>query len=65
MKKEYKDLEVEVVDFEAEDVITASGPACDPDKAPCPEVLVPICPMKEAPCKIIGCMDMCPKLGEG
>ncbi len=34
MKKEYKDLEVEVVDFEAEDVITASG-GCDVDAAPC------------------------------
>ncbi len=32
MKKEYKDLEVEVVDFAADDVITASAPGCDPDK---------------------------------
>ena len=54
MKKEYKNLELETVRFEAEDVITASG-GCDCDCptvkviAPCPEVLVPICPMKEAP----------------
>ena len=39
MKKEYKDLEVEVVDFTAEDVITASAPACDPDKVPCPHAI--------------------------
>ena len=39
MKKEYKDLELEVVDFTAEDVITASAPGCEkdcaPDKVPC------------------------------
>ncbi len=58
MKKEYKDLEVEVVDFEAEDVITASG-GCECDcptvkvVLPCPEVFVPICPTKAAPC-IVG-----------
>lgn len=44
MKKEYKDLEVEVVDFEAEDVITASG-GCDCD---CPTVKV------IAPCLCFG-----------
>ena len=36
MKKEYKDLELEVVDFTADDVITASG-GCDCD---CPTVKV-------------------------
>ena len=36
MKKQYKDLEVEVVDFTAEDVITASG-GCECD---CPTVKV-------------------------
>ncbi len=34
MKKEYKELELETVEFEAEDVITASGGGCDAD-APC------------------------------
>ena len=37
MKKEYKDLELEVVDFAAEDVITASG-GCE-----CDDVKVLIC----------------------
>ena len=32
MKKEYKDLELEVVDFAAEDVITASGAVCEEDE---------------------------------
>ena len=31
MKKEYKDLELETVRFEAEDVITASGDECPKD----------------------------------
>ena len=38
MKKEYKDLEMETVRFDAEDVITASGGCekdCAPDKVPC------------------------------
>ena len=48
MKKEYKDLEVEVVDFAAEDVITASG-GCDCD-CPTVKVIVPICPTKVMPC---------------
>ena len=45
MKKNYKDLEYEVVRFEEEDVITASGLACacdgavevEPDE--CPELM--------------------------
>ena len=45
MKKNYKDLEYEVVRFEEEDVITASGLPCDcdgivavePDE--CPELM--------------------------
>ena len=42
MKKQYKDLELEVVDFAAEDVITASGdPGCP--KLICTAVLTP-CP---------------------
>ena len=44
MKKEYKALELELVNFDAEDVITASG-GCDPDKVPCNIVLVPCDPM--------------------
>ena len=38
MKKEYKDLEMETVRFDAEDVITASGGCekdCPLDKVPC------------------------------
>ena len=41
MKKQYKDLELEVVDFAAEDVITASG-GCECD-CPTVKVLTP-CP---------------------
>ena len=37
MKKEYKNLELETVRFDAEDVITASGAPCDCD---CPTVAV-------------------------
>ena len=48
MKKEYKDLEVEVVDFAADDVITASG-GCDCD-CPTVKVIIPICPTKAMPC---------------
>ncbi len=49
MKKEYKDLELEVVNFTAEDVITASGAPCDCD-CPTVKVIVPICPTKVMPC---------------
>ncbi len=39
MKKEYKDLELETVKFESEDVITASGdPGCE-----CYDVVVAPC----------------------
>ena len=34
MKKEYKDLELEIVRFDAEDVITASG-GCRAHEEPC------------------------------
>ena len=34
MKKEYKDLELETVRFDAEDVITASAVTC-PDECEC------------------------------
>ena len=56
MKKEYKDLELEVVDFTAEDVITASAPACDPDKVPCPHA---ICECDLAMCECKGPMCEC------
>ena len=52
MKKEYKDLELETVRFDAEDVITASG-GCEKDACKllnCPSVLQP-CP-DAAPCPI-------------
>ena len=35
MKKEYKDLELETVRFEAEDVITASAALCEVMDEPC------------------------------
>ena len=35
MKKGYRDLEMETVTFEAEDVITASGAGCDEDGCKC------------------------------
>ena len=50
MKKEYKDLELETVRFDAEDVITASG-GCDCD---CPTVKV------LAPCPFMPCPDAAP-----
>lgn len=49
MKKQYKDLELEVVDFAAEDVITASG-GCECD---CPTVKV-VAPCPHAICKCNG-----------
>ena len=49
MKKEYKDLELETVRFDAEDVITASGAPCDCD-CPTVKVLVP-CPDAICECK--------------
>ncbi len=49
MKKEYKDLELETVKFEAEDVITASGdPGC--------EIVI-------APCKPLDCLRLCECFG--
>ena len=41
MKKNYTNLEYEVVRFDEEDVITASGKPCDCDDV---KVLTPICP---------------------
>ncbi len=56
MKKEYKDLELEVVDFEAEDVITASG-------LPCEIVIAPCKPLEcTRLCECFGPMD-CPDVG--
>ena len=52
MKKEYKDLELETVRFDAEDVITASG-GCEKDACKllnCPSVLQP-CPDAICECK--------------
>ena len=43
MKKEYKDLELETVKFESEDVITASGG----------------CELVIAPCKPLECGGLC------
>ena len=53
MKKEYKDLEVEVVDFAADDVITASG-GCDCD-CPTVKVIIPCNPME-----CLGVLTPCP-----
>ena len=61
MKKEYKDLEMETVNFDTEDVITASG-GCNPDKVclrdglPCQPVMVCPCNTIEV-CEPLTCMD--------
>ena len=62
MKKEYKDLELEIVRFDAEDVITASGdPGCP--KLICTAVLTPcphgICECDRAMCECKGPMCEC------
>ncbi len=35
MKKPYEELDIDVVRFVSEDVITASGTGCEKDSAPC------------------------------
>ena len=53
MKKEYKDLEMETVRFEAEDVITASGEECkaassDACEQFCPGDAIEVCRCDDA-----------------
>ncbi len=46
MKKPYEELDIEVVRFVSEDVITASGAGCEKDVTPCPYVPTH-CPCEE------------------
>ena len=52
MKKEYKDLELETVRFDAEDVITASGDPCKPDCIAV-ECIFGICECKGPMCECV------------
>ena len=54
MKKNYMNLEYEVVCFDEEDIITASGKPCDCDDV---KVLTPVCPPNEVVCPRI---EYCP-----
>ena len=63
MKKEYKNLELETVRFDAEDVITASGDPICPKDSLCRDLL--FCPQNEV-CRTHGpCDCVAPAFGCG
>ena len=67
MKKNYEELELKVITFTSEDIITASGEECT--KVLCRDLVIPCnvqcmveCRVVECTdmiCKRLGCMDMC------
>ena len=61
MKKEYKDLELETVRFDAEDIIAASV-ACDADSGlTCECDMIEVCGCDGGVCKCVNVMMKSPK----
>ena len=58
MKKNYEELELKVIRFASEDVITASGEQTCPPIAICTDKAIPCLQCTGNQCRLVECVDM-------